>query len=276
MRRGGLALEDGAGSTLVFGEGPAQWVDATQTVFHFDDLKLSRMEFTYENLSTADVLCSTYKKLWERLQSELGYPWDQTQSLEESCVNGQPAKHLEASFTDFSTRGVLRIEGNRARVVLGPDGAPGKFGAVQEKVEAEEDTSQYAAYAIAARFAAESLLDEFGDQPFVSKAAKRRRRPVFVRLQGIKIAKSLQSVDKMLIERRVRNIIRGEWDLDLTRSARRAELEMKVAIVPALRDGERIYAMTLEVRDAKAKGKNKKKVLFSGARVLDTNVLSNI
>jgi len=117
------------------------------------------------------------------------------------------------------------------------------------------------------RHAADSLFDDFGEQPAVIQAAKLKGKPVTVRLSKVVIPKEIAGINEQVLNRRFEAFADGHWDVDSVKQGKQgADIELEVDVVPLSKSQPNVFAMRLNAKVAS--GKQKGETLYSAVQAL--------
>ena len=116
------------------------------------------------------------------------------------------------------------------------------------------------------KFVAEELLNDFGNQSFLSWGAKKKGAPITLRLSNIEIPAGLDGVGSDLLFSRFLWFTRGNGDIQIGRNPKHADVDVSMKIVPTTANGERIFSLRVEARATR--GRAKGKLLYSKSRLI--------
>lgn len=274
MRRVGLHMLDGAGARLVFDGGPLGWRDVSRSVFDFDGMTLDLINLEFatqrDDLANRDLFLALRKALAERN----GLPWfDRVREGDPAVEKGVEALAMQQHSTSWAKDGTKITlsatygQHRAVRVVVQRDA---HTEAAAELATAGEDdrpwgAQQLTGLAVVSRLAADSLFDDFGEQPAVTQGAKLKGSPISVRLASVHIPKDVAGIDQGNITKRFERFVNGNWDVDAG-SRGHADVELEVDVVPMSRSTPGVYAMRLSARVAK--GNQKGETLYAAVQAL--------
>jgi len=114
------------------------------------------------------------------------------------------------------------------------------------------------------KFAAEELLYELGNQPFIIAAAKRKGAPITMRLANADVPNGIEGIDSELLYTRFYWFTRGHSDVRAGRSPRYTDVDVRLSVVPR---GAQSYALKIEARVAH--GHARGHILYAQSRVIE-------
>lgn len=275
MRRSGLSMKDGRGDRLEFAGGPEGFREAERSIFYFGGFELDHIELYFPAGDDEAATRDAYTRLRQKLQREFGAPWASSTKTNLALAN--------TIWTDFRHKITLYAEWGKARAITvliekqnnAPAPKPTVAIAKSKSTPKEPvapapevwETSDDKLYTKQTKLAAEALLDDFGNQRFLSYGAKRKGGPITLRVKDIRVSQGAQGVDRQLLESRVRSFVAGHWDLEMADKSATPDVEVQMFVVPVTQDGQRTYSLGMEARATS--GRSRGRVLYSSAKVLE-------
>lgn len=277
MRRVGLKLVNGEGQNLVFDGGPVGWKGVEKATFGFEGQSLDQIDLVFATPADDDAARNLFLSLRQALAERNGLPWfDRVRDGDAKVDKGVEALALQSHQTSWATEGAKTTlsaaygRQRSVRVSVLPDmhtQAAAELGG-----NASDDDRTWAAQdltnlAMVTRHAADSLFDDFGEQPAILTAAKLKGKPVTVRLASVKIPKEISGINETVLNRRFEAFTDGHWDVDAVKSAKApADIELVMDVVPLSKAQPNVYAMRLSAKVAN--GKQKGETLYSAVQAL--------
>lgn len=277
MRRVGLHMVDGEGAHLVFDGGPLGWKGVEKATFGFENNALDEVEIDFASPADDTATRNLFLSLRKALAERNGLPWfDRVRDGDASVDKGVEALALQSHQTSWAgdgTKTVLSAAYGRqrgVRVVVTRD--MHSESAAELTSNATDDERSWAAQdltnlAMVTRHTADSLFDDFGEQPAILQAAKLKGKPVTVRLSSVKIPKEIAGINETVVNRRFEAFADGHWDVDAVKADKApADIELVVDVVPLSRSQPNVFAMRLSAKVAN--GKQKGETLYSAIQAL--------
>jgi hypothetical protein len=277
MRRVGLHMVNGEGSHLVFDGGPVGWKGVEKSTFSFEGMALDQVDIDFatpaDDQGTRDLFLSLRQALAERN----GLPWfDRVRDGDAHVASGVDALSLQSHQTSWANDGVkmtlAAAYGKQRSVRVSVVRDTHAEAAAELTSNATDDDRTWAAQdltnlALVTRHAADSLFDDFGEQPAVLQAAKLKGKPITVRLAAVKIPKEIAGINEAVLNRRFAAFADGHWDVDaVDAKGKPADIELEVDVVPLSRSQPNVFAMRLSAKVAN--GKQKGETLYSAIQAL--------
>ena len=277
MRRVGLHMLNGEGAHLVFDGGPLGWKGVDKATFGFEGMALDQVDLDFAEPADDAAARDTFLALRRALADRNGLPWfDRVRDGDAKVDKGVDALALQSHQTSWVTNGVKmtlsasygKQRGVRVSVVRDTHSEA----ASELTSNATDDDRTWAAQdltnlALVTRHAADSLFDDFGEQPAVIQAAKAKGKPVTVRLSSVKIPKEIGGINEQVLNRRFEAFADGHWDVDAVKQNKQsADIELEVDVVPLSKSQPNVFAMRLSAKVAN--GKQKGETLYSAIQAL--------
>ncbi len=277
MRRVGLHMVNGEGAHLVFDGGPLGWKGVERATFAFEGMGLDQVDLDFAQPADDGATRDLFLALRRALAERNGLPWfDRVRDGDAKVDKGVESLALQSHQTCWVTSGVKmtlsasygRQRGVRVNVVRDLH----TEAAAELTSNATDDERTWAAQdltnlAMVTRHAADSLFDDFGEQPAILQAAKLKGKPVTVRLTSVKIPKEISGINEQVLNRRFEAFADGHWDVDAVKQNRQgADIELEVDVVPLSKSQPNVFAMRLSAKVAN--GKQKGETLYSAIQAL--------
>lgn len=271
MRKELLKNTQATGSRLVFNGGPAGWRGVESANYDFDGTVLERIELVFRSEPTDAATRELFLDLRSTLAKRNGSPsFDRVRDGDASLDRGIDALATQKHATTWAAEGVktqvvAAYGDNRAvRVIVSRDPhteAMEAFGADDGHQWAVADLSKLQ---LAARAAADTLFDDFGEQPTVIEGAKKKGSAIAVRLRTVNIPKGLASVKESTVMDRFDRFADGHWDVDAVKAAKDADIELVVDVLP----GATADRYTMRLSAVIAQGKRRGETLYTALQTL--------
>jgi hypothetical protein len=117
------------------------------------------------------------------------------------------------------------------------------------------------------KFTAENLLYDFGNQQFLAAGARRKGAPLTLRLANVDVPNGVEGVSSELLFTRFFWFARGHSDVRIGQTAKNADVDLSMRILPTTANGERLYSLRIEARAAR--GKSRGKLLYVKTRPIE-------
>jgi hypothetical protein len=280
MRRGGLHMTEGAGSQLVFDGGPIGWLGVDKSTFDFDGMALDQIDLQFATPADDVATRNLFLSLRSALAGRYGLPWfDRVRDGDASQDHGVDALSMQSHQTSWANDGIkVQLSATygharSVRVLVSRDAHTERAHELtRAQSEAADADTHWGAQeltnmAMVSRLAADSLFDDFGEQPLIIQGAKLKGKPVTVRLRSVKIPKGMTGFDEATVAKRFERFVDGHWDVDAVASkSAQPDVDLVVDIVPLSKNQTNTYAMRLSA--VVATGKQKGETMYTAIQAL--------
>jgi len=280
MRRGGLHMTEGKGSELVFDGGPLGCTGVEKSTFDFDGMALDQIDLSFATPADDVATRNLFLSLRSALAQRYGLPWfDRVRDGDAKQDHGVDALAMQSHQTSWANEGVkVQLAATyghtrSVRVLVGRDAHTERAHELtRAQSEAQDSATQFGAQELTnmqmvSRLAADSLFDDFGEQPLIIQGAKLKGKPVTVRLRSVKIPKDMTGLDEATVTKRFERFVDGHWDVDAVASkSATPDVDLVVDIVPLSKNQANVFAMRLSA--VVASGKQKGETMYSAIQAL--------
>lgn len=265
MRRASNRLMDSSGDVLEFAGGPVGFADAAASTFQFDGVNLSHVSIDLGRSDTDTRAHRLFRDVRRRLASRYGSPWYDALRDRDADRGGA----WTTTWSDTRSKITLRARSDRrvtVTITKASMRAAARRGEGTGTMRAAWATDHFETEGSRAKSTAEDMLYDFGNQRFLAWGARRKGAPIGIRLKAIRVAKNSAGVDRNVILGRFLNFAKGNGEVAMAGKGRRADVDLKIAVTPTLRHGQRVFAMKIEARGRH--GKSRGRLLYSATRYL--------
>lgn len=270
MRKELLKNTESTGNRLVFNGGPGGWRGVEKAAYDFDGTALERIELVFRSEATDADNRQLFLELRNTLAKRNGSPsFDRVRDGDASRDRGIDALATQQHATSWASDGIRTQlvatygDGRSVRVVVTRDPHT-ELGAYREDNGHKWAVADSSDQALATRTAADTLFDDFGEQPTVLEGAKAKGKPLTVRLKTVNLPKDLPGVKESTVSDRFERFADGHWDLDAVKTAKDADVELLVEIVP----GATADRFTMRLSAVVAQGKHRGATLYTAVQTL--------
>lgn len=248
MRAMGYRVLDASGDTMVFQGGPVSWKRPTQTTYFFRHNIAEEVRFDYSDMSKDPDADRMFRTVRSRVSRWSGTPWFSRDADTEMRKGSMRAMRTTWESPKFATvlesrhganRGVTLSIRRSARLL-----ARDEVEAIKGDTNPWDQQAEFAGLSTSAKEAVENLLDDLGEHPLVRDGAKRKGKPLHIKLGQLDLGK-VAGVDATLVKRRFLQFVSGHWDMNSVEQSREADLEVNITLVPSMSGGKKIYTVEL-------------------------------
>lgn len=270
MRKELLKNTDATGGRLVFNGGPGGWRGVDKALYDFDGTALERIELVFRaEASDADTR-SLFLDLRNVLAKRNGMPsFDRVRDGDASIDRGIDALASHKHASSWASAGVKTQlvasygDSRSVRVVISrdPRSELAEFAGEENRSWALADLTKQA---LAARSAADTLFDDFGEQPTIIDGARAKGKPLAVHLKSVNIPKGLAGVRESTVSDRFARFADGHWDVDAATASKDADVELVVEVLP----GSTADRYTMRLSAVIARGARRGETLYTAVQSL--------
>jgi hypothetical protein len=250
MRHAGLKTLTATGTRLVFDGGLPGWPGVTRAAYDFKNNLLTAITLDFATPSDDIANHQLFWDVRDALAVKHGSP--SFDRVRDSDRHRDTVLATQKDATIWANEGVkIEIEatyGDKRGLVVSVARDPhseyvGEVASVTDtQAWAVRDTTTLT---LATRAAAESLLDDFGDQQTIVEGARKKGAPINVRLKSVTMPAALAANAKAAVQERFNRFANGDWDVNAVADAAQADVDLVIEVVPVPNAPTESYQMRL-------------------------------